>query len=328
MNLPAWSALAATLIPSSAISGESIRIVTWNCEAMFSVQDVRRRTGELREFARVVKPDILMLQEVTSQSVVDSMRDAMELKGKDGKPARTICSDFIPNDQDGYNSLEVAVISRFPWTEVVEYDPTPDNSSKRGAPPERKLVPPAILNPPRRLNQRGYLCVRYDDLQMEVITTHLKSSRGQYGQQDLSNAELREYIAGAVAEHVAIEGKAHPNFTYIVGGDFNIGVDDRSKNGVKLDVEGFEGGRDGIDPYDETHALFSAGLIQGLRMRPLAKGVGRSFVGPGSAKFASAGAIDNLYVSGPLTTQFTPAVRARESFGSDHLPMMTEVVLP
>jgi endonuclease/exonuclease/phosphatase family metal-dependent hydrolase len=328
MNLPTWSALAIALIPQAAIGAEPLRIATWNCEAMFSVRDVQQRSTDLREFARAVKPDILMLQEVTSQSVVEAMRDVMELKGKDGKPAWVICSDFIQNDQDEYSSLEVAVISRFPWDEVIEYDPTPDNSINRGEPPERRLIPPAVLNPPRRLNQRGYLCVRFDEFHLEVITTHLKSSRGQYGQQDLSNAQLREYITGGIAEHIALDSKEHPNFTYIVGGDFNVGVDDREKNGVKLDVEGFNGGRDGVDPYDETHALLSGGLIRGLRMRALAKGAGQSFVGPGSGKFARAGAIDNLYTSGPLSTKFTPAVRARASFGSDHLPMMTEVILP
>lgn len=328
MNLPSWPTLALALIPQAAIAAEPLRIATWNCEAMFSPRDVQHRAKELREFARTVKPDILMLQEVTSQSVVEAMRDVMELKGIDGKPARAICSDFIQNDQEEYSSLEVAVISRFPWDEVIEYDPTPDNSVDRGEPPERKLVPPAILNPPRRLNQRGYLCVRFNRFNLEVITTHLKSSMGQYGQQDLNNAMLREYIAGAIAEHISLDSKEHPNFSYIVGGDFNIGVEDREKNGVKIDVDGFNGGRDGIDPYDDTHALLSGGLIRGLKMRALAKGVGQSFVGRGSGKFARTGAIDNLYTSGPLSAKFTPAVRARASFGSDHLPMMTEVILP
>jgi hypothetical protein len=159
------------------------------------------------------------------------------------------------------------------------------------------------------------------ELRITLMATHLKSSRGLTGLQDLENAQMREYVAAAMANFVADKMAADPSWTVLVAGDLNVGETDASKNGQSLTEDHFQA-TDG-DLYDDTHAIFAAGLVRGLRMTSLTRSLGTETYD--DSRFAGAGPIDCLYVAGPLADQFSPAQRSPHTFGSDHFAVSTQL---
>lgn len=310
---PAPAALPIAAAPAKELD-TPVRIVTWNVKEMFRpIQAEYRQTG-LARFAEELQPDLLLLQEVVSREVVEKLRDAMKL------PAPHLaCSNFVHNTED-HAAFEVAIVSKFPLSEVIEYDPMPDGQSD--GPPEQKLSPPgglglAPLDPAEPL--RGFLWARIDALKLTVCVVHLKSSRGGAGAEDRKNAEKREWVMAAVAARVNDDRRRWPDYTCLVAGDFNVGCHDVSKNGRDLAIDDF-GAETGLDRYDETHALLSDGLVGGLRMKNLALGIQEgTFVGG----FEKAGPIDNIYVVGPAADRFAPASKSDRAYASDHYPVWT-----
>lgn len=97
----------------------------------------------------------------------------------------------------------------------------------------------------------------------------------------------------------------------------NVGVSDAKKNGTDLTEDKFSGSG---DMYDETHALLTNGLVDGLKMISLGKDLPGTFVGNDNVPdFPGSGAIDAIYVVGAGASKFNLAKRASDWFGSDHL---------
>lgn len=302
--------LAAALIAAPAIA-DDVRVVTWNFHEGFTVEGVAPRRTTLAEVGSRLRPDVLILQEVVSADVVRAAAEAFGLTGY-----HIACSDFSQADEPDFGHFEVAVISKYPITQVVEYDATPDNDTAAGDPTELPILPEVKLGwktPEDVAGLRGFLWVRIDALQLTVAAVHLKSSRGSDGEEDRANAEKREFVAAAVAESVAQDQRLFPKYTALVAGDFNVGHSDR-KNGVDpaRDAYDLSGLADG---YDETHALLRDGLV-GVRMRNLVAGQTESTF----PAFRST-PIDNIYVLGPGAEQFDPATLENDTFGSDHRPV-------
>jgi endonuclease/exonuclease/phosphatase family metal-dependent hydrolase len=257
-----------------------------------------------------------MIQEITSQAVAEAVRDAMGLKG-----FHVACSDFTPGDKPDFSDFEVAVISRWPLSQVIEYDPSPDASPDKETPQELELEPQLKLGI-RRPNEdiRGFLWARVDAVQMTVAVVHLKSSRGTAGPEDYENARKREFVAATVAVGVLDDREFWPEYSCIVGGDFNVGHSDKAKNGRKLFQDASSG--TSADGYDDTHALFAEGIVGGLKMKNL---VGYTME-PTFPSFPGS-PIDNLYVASKRAASFKPAVISQNTFGSDHRPVWTSVDL-
>lgn len=288
----------------------SHRVVLWNGARLFDQATVAKRADDLRAFGEYFHDaDVVVLDEVTSVEVVLAARDAMGFAGY-----QVVCSDFAQDDMDTYNSLEVGLLSRLPVVNVLEFDPTPDNTGASSEPEERPLVRTDVAGLSETNAPRGILSVDIPDLHLTVVATHLKSSRGLTGPQDLENAQMREYVATAMANHAADRLAADTNWTVLVAGDLNVGETDALKNGQSLTEDHFQVA-DG-DLYDDTHAIFSAGLVRGLRMTSLTRGLGVETYD--DARFAGAGPIDCLYVAGARADQFAPAQRSSRTFGSDH----------
>lgn len=168
-------ALFIVFIQTTTTMAAETRIATWNVREVFNVDSVTIRARDFYRFAKRVKPDILCLQEVTSLNVVEAIRDAMHLKGY-----YIACSDFNQRDDQRYNSFEVAVISKFPISSILEYDPLPDNELKLD-PQEIKLQPSWELGMPAMLTYRGFLWLKIEKPKLTLVVTHLKSSRGYVG---------------------------------------------------------------------------------------------------------------------------------------------------
>lgn len=309
--------LLFTLSLTLSSSSEEITIVTWNARELFSIEHVDRRADDLRAFARDIQPDLLLLQEVISLDVVKRVRDVMGLRGY-----YIACSDFDPSDRPHPSAFEVAIISRSPLTQVIEYDPFPDERRPgMGDPPELPLLPLLKIGIEPINVGRGFLWAWIDEWQMTVYVAHLKSSLGLVGLEDAPNARKRELVAAAMAKGVLKDKRFFPDHAHVVAGDFNVGHSDSAKDGVDLFNNCYEDCGDGEDRYDATHALLREGLVGGLRMTNLTESITTSTFPtfPGTP-------IDNIYVAGPRRDRFSPAHKPEndETYGSDHTPVWTQ----
>ncbi|MFG6105325.1 lamin tail domain-containing protein [Leptothoe sp. EHU-05/26/07-4] len=291
-----------SLIPLCSLpsfANEELTVATWNVGFL----DRNVNALDLDDFLDEVDFDILLVNEIETQADLDAIKQEM---GREN--FHTAISTFQPGTNRG--DLEVGIISRFPLTNIVEFDRSLDRA---GNITERRL---------ERVNQsgiadvgvgRGFLVAEIDELDLFVIVSHFKSSRSRSGPADFSNAEKRELVAAAVVSHTNELLTANPGHTVIFGGDVNVGVTDSDKNGTDLTD-------DRNDGYDDTHAILGGGLIDGLSMISLAQNVAETFVGDGSRiPFPGTGAIDVLYVAGSLADEFNPAQAASARYGSDHL---------
>ena len=315
--MPRLLLLAAILFAHPALADEAV-IALWNGRELFEVADAEARSEQLRHFAVEVKPDVLLLDEVCSLAVVEKVREVMGLDGY-----HVACSDFSQRDDLKYNSFEVAILSKYPLTRVIEFDQSPDNSPycDDGEPNEIPLTAASLLKQGimNAVVSRGVLWARIDDLKLTICLTHLKSSsRGD----DSRNAMKREYVAAAMALSVLDDMRKFPGYSYMVAGDLNVGATDAAKNGEDLDIDTTSGEE---DRYDETHALLSKGLVDGLTMKNLCLGVGETYDSP---DFPGTGPIDNIYVAGTRAGTFAEAVKSAETFGSDHFAVWTVCPIP
>lgn len=297
------------LCPLPSFANEELTVATWN--VAFLDRDVDDL--DLNSFLNEVDFDILLVTEIETQADLDALTGEMGLNN-----FHTAISTFQRGSNQG--DLEVGIISRFPLTNIVEFDRSVDGA---GSITERRL---------ERVDQRGiadvgvgrgFLVAEIDSFDLFVIVSHFKSSRGRSGEDDFSNAEKRELVAAAVAAHTNELLEDNPGHTVLFGGDVNVGVTDSGKNGTDLT-------NDRNDGYDDTHAILGNGLIDGLRMVSLAQNVSETFVGDddGPIPFPGTGAIDVLYAAGALADEFNPAQAASNRYGSDHLAVFasTEVM--
>ncbi|MDM4019340.1 lamin tail domain-containing protein [Roseiconus lacunae] len=303
------AAMILLLLTSVGAYAEELRIVLWNAQEMFGPDAVADREDDLDDFAAEFgNADILILDEITSLATVDAIRDAMNLETSH---THTACSDFSQDDDNEHSSLEVGLISRFPLSNVIEYDPSPDNTNQPGEPTERQLHRVGTIGGTNTA-ARGFLTARIAEHGLTILATHLKSSRSSG---DDENARKREFVAAAMARFVATTKRDHPNETVLVAGDMNVGERDLSKIGYHL-AEDNETPADGNDGYDDTHAIFSHGRVDNLHMVSLTKGIiGETY---DSTRFAGSGPIDCMYVVGRQCGGFTLASKSDETFGSDH----------
>jgi len=265
-----------------------IRIVSWNVRDIFSLSDVASRADDLRTVVVELAPDILLIQEVTSAEIVRAIRDSAGLDDY-----YFACSDFVQSDSETRNAFEVAIISRFPFDQVIEYDPSPDNNEWEEDPEEMAIEAQKKIGISEVGTSRGFLWANISDLKLTVFVVHLKSSLGRKGMADKSNAEKRELVAAAVATGVLEDLTLFSGYAHLVAGDFNVGHSDTEKNGKNLKIDCYDD-CGSTDLYDETHALLSEGIVGGLIMKNLVSGITTSTYPsyPGSP-------IDNIYVTGP-----------------------------
>ncbi len=316
LSLVVWSAWAVGCAGGADVAkpNRPVRVATWNVHEGFTVDGIKSRTSDLAAFGSRIHPDVLVMEEVVSPEVVKAVRDAMGLHDY-----HIAVSDFNPADPGDFTGLEVAVLSRFPITQAIEYDPTPDNHGKPNSLPELPIMPLAKLGmttPEQDEQIRGFLWVRIDALRLTVVGVHLKSSRGADGEEDVENAVRREFIAAAVVDSVAQDLRLFPGYTTLVAGDFNVGHSD-PKNGVDPAKEDLTPSPTS-DGYDETHAMFGGGLL-GIKMRNLSGNI-RESTYPG----INSTPIDNIYVLGATADRFSPAQLEHETFGSDHRPVFAD----
>jgi endonuclease/exonuclease/phosphatase family metal-dependent hydrolase len=305
-NVKCLILLFAGLVSLAATAETPLTIATWNVGLL----DRAASDLDLARFAAEIDADILILNEVKRVSELHAIRDGL------GRPQD---ASVISNFENGDDDLEVGVITRYRIGQVIEFDRAPENNQT--APRQTRLERTPLPGIAEVGVARGFLVVEIPEQGLFIIATHLKSSQGRTGTPDLENARKRELVAAAIATEVNRLLAEDPNATVIVAGDMNVGVSDAAKNGVRLEEDTVSGPG---DRYDETHALFTEGLIGGLRMRHLARGLAGTFVGDDNEPdYAGSGAIDAIYVAGADSGRFSTAQRALDRYGSDHLAVYT-----
>ena len=310
---------------SSAVA-ETPRVMTWNINGGEQDKDVLANNA--REMMLDIGDlDILVLQEVISSEQVSEISEEI---GFD----HWAVSDFSPPIEvtgKWFASLEVAILSRTPFSKVVEWDttgrlPTGDPYDPRVSDttvPTESLDLQLTMSDGERPS-RGFLRV---DLAggLSVYATHWKSSRGASGDEDLENASKRENNARGIAKDAAtiLDGGG----SVIIAGDLNIqpiGKHERVGSDLAVDCKPSLSncGNGGTDGYDDSMAIL-ADLDNGYRL--LSEDVEPTYLG---GDFGP-GAIDHVAVVGPLASAFplatTVSVSGNSYFGSDHRPVFSGV---
>ena len=289
-------------------SAAKISIATWNLEGPAGLQDRDADIRQLGEFIQNV--DFLILQEVLGESQVKKFLETAEYS-----QWNYAVSDFADDNKiNPYHKLEVSVVSPHEITHVVEVDPYADDDSAQSKSHDHDVNVPGYIPSEQAKSRiyRGWLWVEFDSLNIAVVAVHLKSSGGKTGKSDERNSFKREAIAAALIEAIKAHARKHENWSYVVAGDFNVAPGDTDKIGTNLKYRCTQSRCTG---YDQTHALFSAGLAEGFAMRNLVLGLGRSYV---KGNYTNS-PIDNIYVKGPRFDKTTKVVSERgEAFGSDH----------
>ena len=292
-----WSVLVAGIL-----FAKDATVATWNVGLREGTPDVL----QLGEIKATINPDVMVLNEVRTLAHVKAIVSKM------GFPAN---NHAISSFGNGDHNLEVAIISKYPLSEVKEFDPYPE--AQQSVPTQFALENPNIAGVKKVGTARGYLVAKIESLNYYIIATHLKSSQGRTGKYDLKNSQKREYIAASMAKYVSALKASNPKATIFVMGDFNVGVTDRTKNGSDLSKDYYTGS---YDRYDETHFLLKSGVVQGLKMKGLSDDLGSTFVGSdGKPDYPHAGAIDVIYVTGGCESKFGKAKNTTKAYGSDHL---------
>jgi len=119
----------------------------------------------------------------------------------------------------------------------------------------------------------------------------------------------------AIRQHTA----DYSGWSYVVAGDFNVAPSDAMKVGTDLELRCQTTKCTG---YDQTHALFSSGLVDNFSMRNLVVGLGSSY----AKKRYSSSPVDNIYVMGPRFDETRKVLAERgDTFGSDHYTIRATV---
>lgn len=316
------SILAATFIIAGHAAAEAPRIVTWNINGGEQDKDILAGNA-LEMMLDLGDFDILVLQEVISSQQVAEIADELGFE-------HWAISDFSPPVEvtgKWFASLEVAVVSRSPFSSVAEWDttgrlPTGDPYNPRTSDPqvptESLELDLAIADEERP--SRGFLRVDFED-DLSVYATHWKSSRGASGDKDLKNAAKRENNASAIvldAVDILAGGSS-----VVVAGDLNIqpiGKHPRVGSDTDEDCTPSQNncGDGGLDGYDDSMEILST-LDAGYRL--LSAALPPTYL----AGDFGPGAIDHIAVAGPLAAELSNAISVTVSgssyFGSDHSPV-------
>lgn len=289
-------------------SAEKLSIATWNLQGPAGLQN---RDADIRRLAEFVQNvDFLILQEALGKSQVKTF-----LEAAGHSQWYYAVSDFADDaKRNPYHKLEVSVVSPHYITRVNEADPYAKDDSAEAKNQDHDVKVPDYIPSEQRKKRiyRGWLWVEFERLKIAVTAVHLKSSGGRTGKKDEKNSFKREAIAAALIENIKAHARKHKDWSYVVAGDFNVAPGDTGKIGTNLNLRCNQLRCSG---YDQTHALFGAGLVDGFAMRNLVLGLGPSYAKGNYAKSP----IDNIYVMGPRFDKTTRVVAERgETFGSDH----------
>ncbi|MDE0332614.1 MAG: hypothetical protein OXL41_12160 [Nitrospinae bacterium] len=308
------AALTCSLLAcASPVQSASLTVITWNA-ARLEGTDLEG----FGKYVRKIKPDVVVLQELLDKKQVERLIQQAGISHWNARLSN-FSKDSIKKPS---KKLEVAILSPHEIGTVFEADPYMDADTKEMHVREVELRVPLFVPKDQHRNKglRGWLWVEIPTLKIAVAAIHLKSAGGENGKRDELNSFKRENVVAALADKIVNDSRKRKEWSYLVAGDFNVAPGDVNKVGVDLDLRCKA--QDQCLQYDQTHAILSSGLVQGLAMRNLTVGLGRSFVDPQYA----ASPIDNIYATGPFFDETSKLIAERSAaFGSDHYAIRVTV---
>ena len=168
------------LVCGLGLAKADTKIAVWNIKATLEEASLRR-ANDFAGFASEISPDVIVLVETSGERNVQYFVDQL-----DWDEVYHVTSNFSELATNVFYALEVAVVSRLPVQQVIEYDASPDGAhavrNKFGdlifTVQERKLSSDGasqFANPLER-HDRGTLRV---DLRngLSIFPVHLKSDR-------------------------------------------------------------------------------------------------------------------------------------------------------
>lgn len=298
----------STIIPET----EKLTIVTWNLEGPGGLEN-----KALKQFAAFAgDADVIVLEETLGLEQTTQALEVSELVH-----GNVAVSDFAKDSEpQPYLKQELAIVSLHPYSKIVEVDPYPSNDSAEARQLDLDFeIPEWIPEGQTRKGARGWLWVEIPSLKLVVAAVHLKSSQGATGHKDKGNSDKREVVAAGLVEAIIADTKARDGWSYVVAGDFNVAPGDIAKVGIDLKKECTESE---CLAYDQTHAIFGGGLVEGFVMRNLVEGLSSSYA---KGNFTQS-PIDNIYAVGPIFDQVTKLIVERGAhFGSDHYAIKVQL---
>ena len=305
----------AVFLTTAPASANSLQIVLWNLEGPAGLAG---RDNDLKDFGDFAKDaDAVVLVEIIGKKQLIAMKDKSDLTG-----LNHAISDFAKDSESNpYFKLELGILTPHTIGTVREADPNDSNDTPAMQAKDEPVVVPLWIPVTQRRNKghRGWFWIELPDLKIVVIAVHFKSSQGESGFEDKSNAEQRENIAAALGVVIKEDRKNRDDWSYLVAGDFNVAPGDAAKVGHDFEASCTATRCFG---YDQTHALLTGGLVHGMVMRNFTGGLGATYAG---GAFADS-PIDNVLGLGPIfekTTRVT--VERGQAFGSDHFSVRVTV---
>ncbi|WP_370978598.1 SH3 domain-containing protein [Agaribacterium sp. ZY112] len=285
---------------------DSLTLVTWNLEGPGGLDN--KALAEFGEF--VQGADAIVIEETLGLNQTKNAAERANL-GNWSLAVTDFAKDSYTNP---YKKQELAILTPHPLSGSIEVDPyASDDSPAMREVDQDFQVPDWVPSQQRsRKGARGWLWVDLPTYQLTVIAVHLKSSQGANGYADKSNSDKREAVAAGVVEAIIDDVEKRPTWSYVVMGDFNVAPGDAAKVGVDFNASCTTNTCVG---YDQTHAIFGAGLREGFMMRNLVEGLSASYA---AGDFVDS-PIDNIYAWGPIFDSVTRlSVERGPHFGSDH----------
>lgn len=300
------------ILISSPTFADELRFVTWNINGT----GFDAREADYARLKHLADPDFVLVQELLSaRQTADFMRQA-GLAG--AQQTSEFSKDSEPNP---YFKLEVGIIAvNGTLASCREFDPKVGNDDDTD---DIELQAPNFLPQDQRhfTGFRGFLWCENPENDLVLINVHLKSSGGREGAADEKNAFQREAVIGAVVTEIARHSSNNANTSYVVAGDFNAAPQDAKKVGSDLTLRCTQ---DECEDYDQTHAIAAGDFTDGVAMRNVTTGVGRTYMGNNAFKYIDS-PIDNIYVMGPLFDGKRIRAERLEPFGSDHAAVLVSV---
>ena len=294
---------------------KDLRIVTWNIDGT----SFDGRKLDFQRFKHLADPDFIFLQELLSHQQSSDFMEQAGLKGQNKT------SEFSKDSEENpYFKLEVGTIAvEGALSSCREFDPRTGNDDDAD---DIELNAGTFLPQDQREIRRGYrgfLWCENAANNLVLINVHLKSSSGREGKEDERNSFKRENVMGALMEEIARHSAANTDMSYVVAGDFNVAPQDAKKVGSDLNLRCAEDS-DVCTDYDQTHAIAAGDFVEGVEMRNVTVGVGRTYMGNNAFKYIDS-PIDNIYVMGPFFKNKRIKAERLEPFGSDHAAVVVTV---
>jgi endonuclease/exonuclease/phosphatase family metal-dependent hydrolase len=170
-----WS----TLLLATNCWATDVRVASWNVAAS-SYEKVLSRAADYKGMAETLKPDVIVLIELTGRPDIKAIADAI------GWPTYyAAVSDGQVQGDEIHAALEVGILSKIPITSVVEYDPKPEGRTNQvltNAKPDGDSSIPVSERPLKGIDRMGLAATDRGTIRVDlangltVFPVHLKSN--------------------------------------------------------------------------------------------------------------------------------------------------------